>query len=94
MQLLLDNKALHGLHRSSSTRLETQSFENAMDLGSTNQVCELRALKVLEVAGVTVVRHFHSFAHGPETSGPGLSGFWLILHENFPVLEAAAEPHI
>jgi len=70
MKLLLDNKALHGLHRTSSTRLETQSFENAMDLGSTNQVCEPRALS------------------------PGLSGFWLILHENFPVREAAAEPHI
>jgi hypothetical protein len=32
-----------------------------MDIGSTNHVCELRARKVLEVAGTTAVRHFRSF---------------------------------
>jgi len=53
--------------------LRLRSFQNVMNRGSTDQVSELRVLKVVEIAGVTVVRHFRSFAHGPELPGPVLS---------------------
>jgi len=66
-------QALHGLHRNSSTQLETQVFPERDKPWIHRSSQRTACVAGCRTAGVTVVRHFRSFAHGPETPGPGLS---------------------
>jgi hypothetical protein len=74
--------------------LRLRSFQNVMNLGSTDQVSELRVLKVVELQASQSCAIFGHLRTGRKCQVRAFQHVVNTPRKTFPVPEAAVEPHI